>query len=570
MKTITPYNSLKKYFLLCFVVLFVTQILQSQTIPEVLWAKRYGGTNTDTPRDMVTDIQGNIYMTGVFSEKTTFGDIYLTATGTSSTFVTKTDPFGNVLWAKRFGGTFTNSSIGIAIDSLGNVYTTGRFSGTTTFGTFTLEAETDYDIFVAKQDSEGDVLWVSQFTGTQNQIFILSEPRTIITDTQGYIYTAGYFGFDNITFGNITLTRPVNVARSAFVVKQDPFGNVLWAKNFEATKSTQVEKITTDAFDNLYIIGRFGGTVIFGNTTLTNLDETNDLFLAKLDSFGEIIWAKHFDIVSSDTPIPSFDSSDITVDQIGNIYIVGNFYGELKAGSTTLISSSPEIKTPFVIKTNNVGEPLWAKRFTCGDPSLGNGITSDISGNIYITGAFEKNIDFDGITFNSFGSNNPNYPDFPDAFILKMDDLGTVEWAVKYGALRYDSGTAITTDSEGNVLVLGRFELDVNFGTTWLNSAGWSDIFLLKLSESLATNKNKIDDFWAYPNPTNDFITLDFSDYDNTELYAEVFTILGQKIKVFEKVKVSETLDLSELTAGIYLLKITHNGAIQTIKIKKQ
>jgi len=535
----------------------------------VLWAKQYGGINSDNPRDMVTDTQGNIYMTGVFSKNTKFGDFYLT-TQVSSTFVTKTDPLGNVLWAKRFNGTSTNSSIGIAIDSLGNIYTTGRFSGTTTFGNSTLEAQSDEDIFVVKQDSEGNVLWVSQFTGTQNQIFILSGARTITTDTQGYIYTAGYFGFDNITFGNITLTRPINVARSAFIVKQDPSGNVLWAKNFEATKSTQVEKITTDAFDNLYITGTFWGTVIFGNTTLTNSDETNDLFLAKLDSSGEVIWAKHFDIVSSDTPIPSFDSYDITVDQIGNIYLVGNFYGELQAGSTTLISSSPEIKTPFVIKTNNLGEPLWAKRFTCGAPSLGNGITSDISGNIYITGAFEKNIDFDGITFNSFGSNNPNYPDFPDAFILKMDDLGTVEWAVKYGALRNDSGTAITTDSEGNVLVLGRFELDVNFGTTWLNSAGWSDIFLLKLSESLATNKNRIDDFSAYPNPTNDFITLDFSDYDNTELYAEVFTILGQKIKVFENISSSEKLDLSELTAGIYLLKINYNGAVQTIKIKKQ
>jgi len=570
MKTIIFYNLIKRQNLL-FVLLFFVLILQgqTQTPPEVLWAKQYGGINNDTPRDMVTDASDNIYMTGVFEGNATFGNIYLTTQGVTSTFVTKTDPSGSVIWATRFDGTLTNSSRGIAIDALGNVYTTGRFSGTTTFGTFTLEAESDLDIFVVKQDSEGNVLWVSQFVGTQN-IVSLSLPRTITTDTQGNVYIAGYSGDYSITFGNFTLTRPVNVTNNAFLVKQDPSGNVLWVKDFGETQNTEIEKITTDAFDNLYITGYFGGTVNFGDTTLTNSDEISDLFLSKLDSSGEVMWAKHFDITTSDPTIPYYDGHGITIDQMGNIYLVGSFYGELQAGSTTLISSNPEIKTPFVIKTNNLGEPLWAKKFTCSDHSLCKDITSDASGNIYVTGLFKKNIDFDGVVFNSFGSNNPNYPDFPDAFILKMDDLGTVEWAVKYGALRYDSGTAITTDSEGNVLVLGRFELDVNFGTTWLNSTGWSDIFLLKLSESLATNKNKIDDFWVYPNPTNDFITLDFSNYNDVELYAEMFNILGQKVKVFENISPSEKLDLSELTSGIYLIKINYNGETQTIKIKKQ
>jgi len=565
MKTIIFYNQLKKHFLLFFVALLCSKMLQSQTTPNVVWAKRYGGQNDKSPGDMVTDTDGNIYMTGYFSQQIQFGNTTLTTQGVDATFVAKTDPSGNVLWATRFDGTTINGGRRITVDVQGNIYTAGAFSSTTTFGTFTLQAESSSDIFVVKQDPSGEVVWVTPFVGTQS----FSVYQAIVTDSQGNVYTAGNFRDESITFGDFTLTRPVGATVNAFIVKQDPSGNVLWAKNFGETNSTFIWKITIDNLGNLYSIGDFSGIANFGNITMTNLGGKRDLFLAKLDTFGEVLWAKQLE-ASWDNQVPSSDSYDITLDQTGNIYLTGGFYGTLEVGTTTLVSSSPEVVTPFVIKTNNVGEPLWAKKFTCGDHSFGGGITSDASGKIYITGSFNKSIDFDGISFSSFGANNPNYPDNPDAFVLKMDDLGTVEWAVKYGALGIDRGIAITTDTTGNVVVLGTFQLSVNFGTTSLTSAGVRDIFLLQLSENLSIKENKTSNWGAYPNPTNDFITLDFSDYDDTELSVEVFNMLGQKIKVFENLSNTEKLDLSELTSGIYLLKITHNGVIQTIKMKKQ
>jgi len=569
MKNYTFYNLFKNHFLLLFIAFLGIQIVQSQTTPEVLWAKRYGGQNGKSPGGMVTDNDGNIYMTGYFSQQIQFGNTTLTTQGATATFVVKTDPLGNVLWATRFDGTTTNAGRRITVDVHGNIYTTGGFSGTTTFGTFTLVAQSESDIFVVKQDPSGDVLWVTPFAGTQNSILPSSNSQAIVTDAQGNIYTAGNFGAESITFGNFTLTRPIGTTINAFIVKQDPSGNVLWAKNFGETNSASVWKIRIDNLGYLYIIGDFSGIVNFGNTTMTNLGGKRDLFLAKLETFGEILWAKQFE-ASWDNQVPSSDSYDITVDQTGNIYLTGGFYGTLEVGTTTLISSSPEVVTPFVIKTNNVGEPLWAKKFTCGARSYSTGITSDASDKVYIIGSFNKSIDFDGISFSSFGVNNPNYPDYPDAFILKMDDLGMVEWAVKYGALGIEHGIAIATDTTGNVVVLGTFQLSVNFGTTSLTSAGVRDIFLIKLSEELSIEENKIDNWSTYPNPTNDFISLNFSNYNDAKLSVEVFNVLGQKVKFFENINPLENLDLSELTSGIYLLKINYNGVSQTIKIKKQ
>jgi len=101
MKMITGYNQLKKHFLMCFIVFFGTQIVQSQTTPEVLWAKRYGGEKDELPKQIVTDASDNIYITGSFRKETDFQGTILTTEMPTASFVLKTDSSGNVLWVKK-------------------------------------------------------------------------------------------------------------------------------------------------------------------------------------------------------------------------------------------------------------------------------------------------------------------------------------------------------------------------------------------------------------------------------------------------------------------------------------
>jgi len=141
----------------------------------------------------------------------------------------------------------------------------------------------------------------------------------------------------------------------------------------------------------------------------------------------------------------------------------------------------------------------------------------------------------------------------------------------EYGSAQANGIHSVAVDTNGNILVFGNLRGTVNFGNIVLTStSGGSDLFLLKLSpEGLTTEKNQIHNLTIFPNPVNDFLTLDFSDYNNTTLSVEVFTMLGQKIKVFENINTTETLDLSDLTSGVYLLKISNNETTQSIKIKK-
>jgi len=535
-----------------------TETLHAQITPNVILAKQYGGTNTNYPSDMVTDKDGNIYITGGFWYETKFEDIILTAQGIGAGFVAKINSSGVLLWVNAFGGSGLDAGRGITVDNSGNVYTTGVFTGEATFGSITLNAGNVADIFVVKQDGYGNVLWATQFSDIQDSSIVI--PQSIAVDTQGNIYTVGHFA-NTVTFEDITLTRGEEATNNAFIVKQNESGNVLWAKKFGETGNISFDKIITDVSDNIYITGGWLGEVNFGNTILTTPYQKNHTFLVKMDNLGEPLWTKHF---GGNLLNDSSKGEDITLDEIGNIYVTESFVGTLLVENTTLIS---DFESLFIIKMDNLGEPLWTKGFESGGNAIGLGVATDTLNNVYVVGRFNDSISFDSYLLLSAGDR--------EAFVLKMNSLGAVEWAERFGGIFADLAVGVDVDTEGDILVLGRFSGTVTFGTTTFSSLGSnsSDIFLLKLSpEGLGISKNQLRNYWnVYPNPTNKFINLYFPDDIENISSVEIFNMFGRRVKVFENLSNFKNLDLSEFTSGIYLLNIiNYNGTTQTIKIKKQ
>ncbi len=111
----------------------------------LVWAKRAGGTNYANyagDRSIAIDSGGSSYITGTFAIAATFGlgevnETTLTALetfGTAGIFVARYDSNGDLLWAKQAGGTERNAGLGIAVDGNGNSYVTGELEGTSTFG----------------------------------------------------------------------------------------------------------------------------------------------------------------------------------------------------------------------------------------------------------------------------------------------------------------------------------------------------------------------------------------------------------------------------------------------------
>ena len=297
---------------------------------------------------------------------------------------------GDFVWAKRMGGTGADEGRGIALDSAGNVYTTGRFEGTVDFdpgaGTFTLTSAGDNDIFVSKLDSEGNFLWAKAMGGTSGD-----EGRGIALDSAGNVYTTGRFegtaDFDPGT-GTFNLTSAGGL--DIFVSKLDSEGNFAWAKAMGGTHYDLGYGIAVDSVDNVYIVGAFGGTADFdpgaGTFNLTSAD-WNDIFVSKLDSAGNFVWAKGMGGTHDDYGF------GIAVDSASNVYTTGRFSDtvDFDPGAGTFNLTSAGGDDIFVSKLDSAGDFVWAK----GMGGTGYGIAVDSAGNVYTTGSFISTADFD-------------------------------------------------------------------------------------------------------------------------------------------------------------------------------
>ncbi|MDD3577798.1 MAG: SBBP repeat-containing protein, partial [Candidatus Cloacimonetes bacterium] len=250
-----------KIGIVSLIVMFLGFNLFAQT-EDWLWANQAGGISYDYGQSIATDSNGNSYVTGSFEGTAVFGSTTLASSGQSDIFVAKMDSNGNWLWAKKAGGSSYDYGYGIAVDSSGNSYVTGNFSDSAVFGSTTLTSSGDYDIFVAKIDSNGIWLW-AQKAGGSNYDYGYG----IAVDSSGNSYVTGYFS-GSASFGSTTLTS--SGYEDIFVAKIDSNGIWLWAQKAGGSTYNYGYGIAVDSSGNSYVTGIFLYTASFGSTTLTS------------------------------------------------------------------------------------------------------------------------------------------------------------------------------------------------------------------------------------------------------------------------------------------------------------
>jgi hypothetical protein len=396
----------------------------------VLWAKSAGGTGNDAGWGISTDNIGNIFITGTFSSPTiTFGSTTLTNSGGGDDiFVVKYDPSGNVLWAKSEGGTNQDVVSEISTDISGNIIVIGAFASTSiSFGSTILTnsgSVVTSDIFVVKYDPSGNILWAKSAGGTSND-----GGWGISNDASGNIVVNGSFSSSTITFGATTLTNKGDA--DIFVVKYDPSGNVLWAKSEGGIYDEGLYSSgnSTDAIGNIFITGEFTSpTVSFGSTTLTNSGSlaTSDIYIVKYDPSGNVLWAK-----SAGEKMNDF-GYDLSSDASGNVIITGGFASSsITFGATTLTKIGGSLayyNDFFVVKYDPSGNTLWAKSAGGTGNDFGWAVSTDVIGNILVTGIFDSpTITFGATTLTRSGGS--------DMFVAKLSSSTGLETFSKNTAM---------------------------------------------------------------------------------------------------------------------------------------
>ena len=381
-------------------------ILKLNPNGDFLWAKSidingyysYSSTGANNS-SIAVDSSGNIFITGNFMGNNVDFDpgpgIYnLSAPFDHNIFILKLDPNGNFLWAKSMGSNYSDLGNSIAVDNFGNSYTTGEFEQTVDFdpglGTFILSVNGGSsgrsDIFILKLDPNGNFIWAKQIGGSDGDAGF-----SITIDNSGDILTTGSF-YGNVDFNPGSGLNPLYAdgLEDVFILKLDPNGNFIWAKNMGGSHvfNESSFSITTDNLRSVYTTGYFYGTADFdpgaGTFNLTSNGE-NDIFISKLDANGNFVWVKQIGGSTFDYGI------SITIDNSGNVNTAGSINGNVDldpgAGTYNLGSGGA-----FISKLNVAGD------FVSANLMNGSKIYSlaiDSFNNIYTTGWATSNTDFD-------------------------------------------------------------------------------------------------------------------------------------------------------------------------------
>lgn len=450
---------------------------------DLAWAQQFEGDNNTDGRSIAVDSSRNVISAGVFLGTTDFdpgaGAQDLTA-ATPSGYISKLDKAGAFVWAKQLDGTL--SEVRVAVDGDNNIYAAGNFAGATDFDPGAGEVELTpagmTDVFVCKFGGDGGLVWAKQFGGTANDFM-----HGLAVDADGNVYTTGDFsGTADFDPGAGTLNFTPLGSVEAFISKLDTNGNLVWARQFEATDKVQGNGIAVDKNQGVYITGSFSESADFdpgiSDSVLTAVAQT-DAFAAKLDASGDYVWAQRFGGDADEFGV------GIAVDSGGRAHVTGSFDDDIHIPTATseIVLTTTDEEETFVAKLSKTGAALWAKRLGGLESQIPQSIALDPQRNVFVAGFFGATMDADP----GPGVSNLGNIGGTDGYVVKLTGAGDFVWGSAIQGTDDETCQAIVADSSGNVHVTGKFTglTDFSYGLDDFilqTGTGVEDAFVMKLS----------------------------------------------------------------------------------------
>jgi hypothetical protein len=443
------------------IILITILLLANIVNAQWQWAKQIGGPNSDGGGARI-DANNNIYCTGVFYGTCYFDNDTLYSLGVNDIFLAKYNASGNEVWSKRIGGNnpmnFDEWAGQIVIDNANNcLYLSGTFYGSLTIDSYTIYSSGGLDMFLAKFDLNGNCLWLKRAGSPLEDLL-----GTVSVDPNGNIYWTGYFHytaglvdtasvptgwflakFDTngslisvtpdfinggspswLTVSNNEIIVTGSAGSSTFIIngndtligsstvdgflfKMDLSLNVTWAKRFGGNTSywDYPSTFEQDTNGNIYLVGGFQDSLTIGSTTITNAGK-KDMFFAKFDSGGSLVWVKQANATGAFTTIANM----IRKDSDGLFYIIGSFNGSANFGSYNV--STTNNQDVFIARYDDNGDCLGVRHFGF---AVGGSVEVDSNGDIIIAGGFSNTINIGSTSLTSYGGG--------DMFFAKSDAI---------------------------------------------------------------------------------------------------------------------------------------------------
>jgi hypothetical protein len=230
-----------------------------------------------------------------------------------------------------------------------------------------------------------------------------------------------------------------------------------WLKSY-GNYTNQTGNICVDKDFNYYVLLEFLDSMdadLGPNKEMLYSDYNDGIMIAKYNKTGQLIWGK---AIQGDFPSAG---TSINVDGNSNVYLSGRFQdsGDFDPGNAEYKLYSQGMNDFFIAKLNSSGDFVWAHGFGSTDNDFIASAVVDGKGNVYMTGNYRGNLDFDP----SAGSIIKTPTGLLDLFLLKLTTDGDYQWVITYGGTEQPTGFFVSLDPYENVVLSGKYHASSNF-----------------------------------------------------------------------------------------------------------
>jgi hypothetical protein len=479
------------------------------------WACRMSSTSPERGYAVATDSFGGVYVAGVYTGSGS-ATVLLTITNANGSTgintsgrsaVIKFNNAGTALWSQTVNN--LSSMRGISTTPYGDCYIGGASGSgstiqvmntdTTVYKILSSPGSENQDVFIVKYSSNGVPQWAARLSGTGTDT-----GGAVATDSSKNTYVVGrYTGTMSIynANGSVFATTLAGVGSTEiFVVKYSPTGTVVWATRLTTSGADIGFGVGVDSSDNVYVAGQYTGILTAYNADGTSFATTlahagaGDACLVKYNSSGAVQWVARLASTGADLGI------QIAISANNNVCIAGQYTGTLTAYNadassfaTTLTHSG--VGDGFVAVYNSSGSVQWVARMSSTAADSARAVDTDSSDNVYVSGRYASTLTIYNSDGTAFATTLANSGSSGDAFLVKYNSTGTVQWVTRILSSNQDESFGLAVNSDGDSYITGLYSNTVsiynaggtslfttlaNVGTATLNP----DVYLVKYNTS--------------------------------------------------------------------------------------
>ncbi|HPS38567.1 MAG TPA: hypothetical protein PL124_04065 [Candidatus Cloacimonadota bacterium] len=475
------------------------------------WAHSIGAGSMERSWDVARDNSDNVFVAGEYADSLNVQGQTFPGYGLSDSFLLKYSSSGDLLWARAWGAEAEDAALGVDTDAAGNAYVTGYFVGTLNFLGQTAVSAGVWDIYVAKLDPSGNLVWLRTFGGVLSEI-----GQGIAVSPEGRIYVAGWFA------GTVKFSAEHSLTAAggsdALILALNSAGDVLWAHSGASAGVDYAYKVACDDSGNAYLTGSAAAGTVFDTEVL----DGNGMYAAKYDPQGQISW-----LASSQGALVF----SICVDPIAGAgrkgIVCGRIVGSGSIGSFPFSSVEETDDIYWVEFDTQTG--AWTAFQTFGGTGTDKGRDCDYESYPAFVGSYEGQVSFGSQSFISNG--------LGDA-VVGYGPLNGLSFAAD-GGINNETPMGIRILSDGRLAICGWHLGVTDFGNVVIDSGSDSDqnafVAVYNPSGSFINDPvvSPVSLLNAFPNPFSS--TLRISSEDKLPPLLRIYNERGQAVRLLPR-----------------------------------